>query len=118
MGPPLGDPAQPDQHREGDQRRKAQQAEIQDRHQKSGRMNINEIRADMGLGPIDGGDVYFVMTPAGAIPVKLLEELAQRQFMSDPTAQVVEPVSGVGTDSFGKPNPERAITRKESDQLK
>jgi HK97 family phage portal protein len=106
------------QHREGDQRRKSQEAEIQDRHEKSGRKSINELRAEMGLGPIKGGDVHFLMTPAGAIPVSMLEEIAKRQFTADPQGDVVEPVSGIGTDSFGKPNPKRAVTRAESNQLK
>jgi len=106
------------QHREGDQRRKAQEAEIQDRHQKSGRKSINEIRMEMGLGPIKGGDVYFVMSPAGIVPVQMIEELAKRQFLDDPQAQVIEPISGIGTDSFGRPNPDRAVTREETNKLK
>jgi HK97 family phage portal protein len=104
------------QHREGDQRRKSQEAEIQDRHQKSGRKSINEIRAEMGLGPIDGGDIHFVMSPAGIVPVHMIEKLAQMQL--DAQNQVVEPLSGVGTDTGGQnPNPERAVTKKEAQSL-
>jgi HK97 family phage portal protein len=99
------------QHREGDQRRKSAEAEIQDRHEKAGRKSINEIRAEMGLGPIKGGDVHFIMTPAGAIPVEMLTDIAKAQTLTDP-------VSGIGTDTFGKPNPVRAVTRAESDELK
>jgi HK97 family phage portal protein len=106
------------QHKEGDSRRKKDQAEIWDRHQKSGRFSINEIRQEMGRGPIPGGDTYFVMTPAGAIPVELLAELAQRQFNADPTAQVVEPVSGVGTDTFGKANPKTAFSDADKTELR
>jgi len=105
------------QHREGDQRRKSQEAEIQDRHEKSGRKSINEIRAEMGLGPVTGGEVHFIMTPAGAIPVAMLAKVAEQQFAASNSA-IVEPVSGVGTDTFGDANPVRAVTRKESNELK
>lgn len=105
------------QHREGDQRRKAQQAEIQDRHEKSGRLSINEIRAEMGLGPIEGGDVHFIMSPAGIVPVKMIEELAKMQLEQGTQRQVVEPVSGVGTDTGGgRANPKRAVTKQEAQQ--
>jgi HK97 family phage portal protein len=106
------------QHREGDARRKKDQAEIWDRHQKSGRFSINEIRQEMGRAPITGGDTYFVMTPAGAIPVELLGELARRQFESTPDSAVVEPVSGIGTDTFGDANPRTSYTEAEKDELR
>lgn len=88
------------QHREGDQRRKSAEAEIQDRHEKSGRKSINEIRAEMGLGPIKGGEVHFIMTPAGAVPVEMLTDYAKMQMA--PTGG--DPISGIGTDTFGTPN--------------
>lgn len=106
------------QHREGDQRRKSAEAEIQDRHEKSGRKSINEIRAEMGLGPIKGGDVHFIMTPAGAIPVEMLLEVANRQFSARTDSVVVEPVSGIGTDTFGNANPPSTMTREEKQKLK
>lgn len=98
------------QHREGDQRRKSAEAEIQDRHEKSGRKSINEIRAEMGLGPIKGGEVHFIMTPAGAIPVEMLADFAKNQMM-------VEPVSGINTDSFGKQNPPSTMTGAEKNAM-
>lgn len=35
--------------------------------------NINEVRAELGRAPIDGGDINTVMTPTGAVPVVDLE---------------------------------------------
>jgi hypothetical protein len=78
----------------------------------------------MGLGPIKGGEVHFIMTPAGAIPVEMLGEFAKDQMAKlaagnnpKPNTGVVEPVSGIGTDTFGKQNPSRAVTKQEVNQL-
>lgn len=37
----------------------------------------NEIREDLGKPPIPGGDIYFVTTPTGAIPLESMHEYFQ-----------------------------------------
>jgi HK97 family phage portal protein len=59
-----------------------------------GVFSINEVRAELGLLPIDGGDVYFVQTAAGAIPVEWLDDVAQR--LIAPNGQ---PITGQGTEN-------------------
>lgn len=50
---------------------------------------INEVRAKLGMSPIPGGDVAFILSPSGAIPVEKLvelwEQLDQINPMNDPT---------------------------------
>ena len=58
-----------------------------------GVFSINEVRGELGLLPIKGGDVYFVQTSAGAIPVEWLDDVAAR--LIAPTGQ---PITGQGTD--------------------
>lgn len=57
-----------------------------------GVLSINEVRAEIGLLPVTGGDVFFVQTAAGAIPVEWLDDVAQR--LITPNGQ---PISGQGT---------------------
>ena len=45
---------------------------------------INEVRAKLGLSPIKGGDVAFVLSPSGAIPVEKLVELWEQLDTVDP----------------------------------
>ena len=54
---------------------------------------INDIRADMGRPPIPGGEVYFILTPTGIIPVEQLPELAKA------------PLDG-SVSSLGEPRPQ------------
>jgi HK97 family phage portal protein len=63
-----------------------------------GVFSINEVRAELGLLPITGGDVYFVQTAAGAIPVEWLDDVASR--LIAPNGQ---PITGQGTE--GQPPP-------------
>lgn len=58
-----------------------------------GVFSINEVRGELGLLPITGGDVYFVQTAAGAIPVEWLDDVAKR--LITPSGQ---PITGQGTD--------------------
>jgi phage portal protein BeeE len=57
-----------------------------------GVMSINQIKGELGLPKITGGDVHFVQTAAGAIPVEWLDDVAAR--LITPTGA---PLSGVGT---------------------
>jgi HK97 family phage portal protein len=58
-----------------------------------GVFSINEVRAELGLLPVKGGDVYFVQTAAGAIPVEWLDDVAAR--LIAPSGQ---PIQGQGTE--------------------
>lgn len=63
--------------------------------ERMGVMNINEIRGELGLPDIDGGDQHFVQTAAGLIPLSLLDDVAMRLV----TAPQLAPTSGMGTDN-------------------
>jgi hypothetical protein len=67
----------------------------------------------MGLGPIPGGDIYAIQTAAGLIPVEIIQQVAQRLVVSD----VAEPVSGIGTDSFGDRNPPQSLTDEQKREV-
>lgn len=97
------------QHEEGDPRRKKENADVLDKNLKSGRQSLNEQRAEMGLGPVSGGEIHFLQTAAGAIPYEILAEVAKAQLQG----LVAEPVSGVGTDTTGQRNPAQQLTNQE-----
>ena len=59
-----------------------------------GVMSINQVKAELGLPPTEGGDVHFVQTAAGAIPVQWLDDVAKR--LIGPSGQ---PLTGTGTDN-------------------
>ncbi len=47
----------------------ATQSKLEDTALKNGTLTINESRATKNLPPVDGGDVAFVLTAAGCVPV-------------------------------------------------
>lgn len=110
-------------HEDGDPRRKLDNADVMDKNLKSGRQSLNEQRSEMGLSPIDGGDIHFLLTPAGAIPYSMLREVAEHQFnpgmtpdvmdQGDDVPVVAEPISGLGTTTTGVQNPPQAMTNEE-----
>lgn len=67
--------------------------------ERMGVMSINQIKGELGLPKIDGGDVHFVQTAAGAIPVEWLDDVAAR--LITPTGQ---PISGQGTENQPLPS--------------
>lgn len=67
------------QHNNRDPRRTQDLADTMDKNLKSGRESINEQRRMMGLPPIEGGDVYFIMSPTGIIVVKNLPDMGEMQ---------------------------------------
>lgn len=93
-------------HTEADLRRKREQVDMWDSHQKMGRMSINDILEEMGRPPLPNGlgDEYMLSTPAGTLTVRAVIEASAR-------GEVAEPISGVGTDTFGKRNPPSASDR-------
>lgn len=60
-------------HSEADIRDAQEQMDLWDKATKGGILTINEVRAKMGLPPIDGGDIAFILSPTGAVPVVDLE---------------------------------------------
>jgi HK97 family phage portal protein len=62
--------------------------------ERMGVMSINQIKGELGLPKIEGGDVHFVQTAAGAIPVEWLDDVAKR--LIGPSGQ---PISGQGTEN-------------------
>lgn len=70
-----------------------------------GVMSINQVKGELGLPPIVGGDVHFVQTAAGAIPVEWLDDVASR--LIGPTGQ---PMSGSGTDNQPPPASQTGVS--------
>lgn len=105
------------QHEDGDPRRKRDNADVMDKNLKAGRQSLNEQRSEMGLPPVEGGDIYFLLTPAGAIPYTMLASVAESQLGAGNTgtsnAMVAEPISGIGTTTTGQQNPPQALTASE-----
>ncbi len=52
--------------------------------EKMGVLSVNLIKQELGLPSIKGGDVHFIQTSAGAIPVEWLDDVAMR--LIPPTA--------------------------------
>lgn len=59
-------------HSEGDTRDQIEQMAYFTKAQAFGNFNVNEIRDRLGMNPVEGGDVNFVMTPTGAVPLDRL----------------------------------------------
>jgi HK97 family phage portal protein len=81
-----------------------------------GAMSVNQVKGELGFPPISGGDVHFIQTAAGAIPVEWLDDVAKR--LIAPTGQ---PISGQGTENqppgepqsgSGAPAPESAGAKR------
>jgi hypothetical protein len=83
-------------HSEGDTRDAIEQMNYYTKGQAFGNFNTNEIRAELGMAPVEGGDINFIMTPTGAVPLDRMNLYFQLpQTNTDkvpPTAQ--DPVSG------------------------
>ena len=94
------------EHVEADLRRKAEQVDIWDQHQKMGRMTIDDVLAEMGKPPLPNGlgAVPMIWTPAGTLTLEMVLKLAEQQ-------QIAEPTSGVGTTSTGQRNPSSQSSR-------
>lgn len=57
------------QHSQADIRDAQEQMNLWVDGTQNGILNINEVRGKLGLAPIDGGDINFVQTSTGAVPV-------------------------------------------------
>jgi hypothetical protein len=57
------------QHSQADIRDAQEQMNLWVDGTQNGIMNINEVRSKMGLVPVDGGDINYVQTATGAVPL-------------------------------------------------
>lgn len=60
-------------HSKADVRDAQEQMDLWSDGLQHGIYNINEVRAELGRAPIEGGDINTVMTPTGAVPVVDME---------------------------------------------
>lgn len=93
------------QHLDEDPRSREEDADTYDKHQKSGRMTINQIAREMGYPAVDGGDEPIIMTPTGIIFVRALPEMAKQAVEQAKLGPMLpqQPVGGAG--SKGQPSP-------------
>lgn len=70
-------------HSKADTRDAMEQMDLWAKGTTHGFYNINEVRAELGYAAIDGGDINFVMTPTGAVPVVDLELFFQLPHMNE-----------------------------------
>lgn len=59
-------------HSEGDTRDAIEQMDYYTKGQAWGNFNVNEIRAKLGMAPVEGGDINGIMTPTGFVPLDRL----------------------------------------------
>jgi len=88
-------------HNDRDPRRTQGQADTDDANFKSGRENLNEQRKRLGLGPIEGGDEYVIMTPTGLVPVAALSALREQMIAAGSTMEVA---GGAGSSFAASPD--------------
>ena len=46
--------------------------------ERMGVFSVNEIRGELGMAEVDAGDVHFVQTAAGLLPLSMIDEVAAR----------------------------------------
>lgn len=97
-------------HNDADRQSEMSQAKLFAEYERIGVMSPNQIAAKLGLPEIEGGDLHFIQTAAGLIPVDLVDEVARRLIIQNQA----DPVSGLGTDNFGSRNPPKKTGAEES----
>lgn len=60
-------------HSESDMRDQIEQMELFTRAEAWGVLSPNEVRAKLGMAPVEGGDTNFLMTPTGAVPLDRMD---------------------------------------------
>lgn len=58
--------------------------------QDAGAFSVNDILREIGYPPVKGGDVRFISSSSGLIPIEMITSMAERALSGDP-------ISGVGT---------------------
>lgn len=99
-------------HNEANNRSELDQAKLYAEYERIGVMSVNQIAAKLGLPKVEGGDGHFIQTAAGMIPVDLLDEVAKRLIVNG--ENLPDPISGLGTDTFGQKNPPKRTGAEES----
>lgn len=61
------------QHSEADARDQLEQMDYYTKGEAWGIFTPNEIRAKLGMAPVDGGDTPFIMSPTGAVPLDRMD---------------------------------------------
>lgn len=64
-------------HSEADTRDAIEQMDYYTKGQAWGNFNVNEVRAKLGMAPVDGGDINGIMSPTGFVPVDRLRAYFQ-----------------------------------------
>lgn len=73
-------------HEEVDLRDESEKSDIWVRYLEHGVMTINEVRAEKGLPPVDGGDIPYLQTSTGIVAVKNIEATAELEMKSKQAA--------------------------------
>lgn len=98
-------------HKQSSEQSKIDQAKLFHEYENMGVMSPNQIASSLGLPTIEGGDVHFFQTAAGLIPVDMADEVARRLLTDEP---LPDPISGIGTTTTGKRNPQKRTGAEES----
>jgi HK97 family phage portal protein len=103
-------------HNAADDRTELELAKLYAEYERIGVMSINQIAGRLGLPKVEGGDTHFVQTAAGMIPVDILDEVAKRLIIDNSLSEgkLPDPISGLGTDTFGGKNPPKNTGAEES----
>lgn len=99
-------------HNETNNQSELNQAKLYAEYERIGVFSVNQIAAKLGLPRVEGGDGHFIQTAAGMIPVELLDEVAKRLIQNG--ENIPNPISGLGTDTFGQKNPPKRTGAEES----
>ena len=80
---------------------KKAQAEISETFLTKGVININEVRSELGLKPVEGGDENFINIPGtGTVMISLLKEFTERA-LDNKTRNDIQPSGGAKTPETG-----------------
>ena len=91
-------------HAEGNNRDEIERMEYFTKAEGWGILSPNEVRAKLGYAPVDGGDVNFVMTPTGAVPLDRMDLYFQ---IPKTNVQDVPPSKENDDPVEGEPMPQR-----------
>lgn len=95
------------QHSQADVRDAQEQMELWVDGTQNGIMNINEVRGKMGMAPVDGGDINYVQTATGAVP---LDRMNLYFALPKVNAEDIPPVPEDPVE--GEPVPESTVSTK------
>lgn len=82
-------------HSEGDTRDAIEQMDYYTKGEAWGVFNVNEIRAKLGMAPVEGGDINGIMSPTGFVPLdRLTVYFEPLQPAKDAVPSKEDPLSG------------------------